>query len=150
MQKILGVDFDSECISWAKENIEDSVTSFVERDFLNNKFGEFDTVVSVDVIEYIEKKDEQAFLDTVCMNLKETGSAIIGTPNITMQPYQSEWNNIAHVNMFDQTRLFELFSSRFNNVFIFGMNDEVLHTGYYPMSCYIFALCCNKKTTAQR
>lgn len=28
---------------------------------------------------------------------------------------------------------------------IFGMNDEVLHTGMYPMACYIMALGCGKK-----
>ena len=33
----------------------------------------------------------------------------------------------------------------FNNVYLFSMNDEVLHTGYKPMSHYLFALCANIK-----
>ena len=33
----------------------------------------------------------------------------------------------------------------FNKVFIFSMNDEVVHTGFYPMSHYYFALCVSKK-----
>jgi hypothetical protein len=28
----------------------------------------------------------------------------------------------------------------FTNVFMFGMNDEVLHTGYAPMCHYIWSL----------
>ena len=27
----------------------------------------------------------------------------------------------------------------------FSMNDEVVHTGFYPMAHYFFALCCGKK-----
>ncbi len=33
----------------------------------------------------------------------------------------------------------------FENVFLFGMNDEVLHTGMYPMASYIMALGCGKR-----
>ncbi len=33
----------------------------------------------------------------------------------------------------------------FERVFIFSMNDEVLHTGFHPMSHYIFSLCTLKK-----
>ena len=30
----------------------------------------------------------------------------------------------------------------FHNVFIFSMNDEVVHTGYAPMAHYLLALGC--------
>jgi hypothetical protein len=33
----------------------------------------------------------------------------------------------------------------FHNVFVFSMNDEVVHTGYYPMAHYLFAVCAGKK-----
>jgi hypothetical protein len=33
----------------------------------------------------------------------------------------------------------------FRNVFLFGMNDEVLHTGYYDMCHYLWALCSSPK-----
>ena len=33
----------------------------------------------------------------------------------------------------------------FSNVFMFSMNDEVVHTGYDSISHYIFAIACNKK-----
>jgi hypothetical protein len=33
----------------------------------------------------------------------------------------------------------------FHNVFMFSMNDEVVHTGYHKMAHYLFALCCGKR-----
>jgi hypothetical protein len=32
----------------------------------------------------------------------------------------------------------------FHHVFIFSMNDEVVHTGFYPMAHYLLALGCGK------
>jgi hypothetical protein len=29
----------------------------------------------------------------------------------------------------------------FTNVFLFSMNDEVVHTGFSPMAHYLFCLC---------
>jgi len=29
----------------------------------------------------------------------------------------------------------------FHEAFIFSMNDEVVHTGFYPLAHYLFALC---------
>jgi len=52
---------------------------------------------------------------------------------------------MGHINLYDQKRLYMLMSKFFHNVFIFHMNDEVVHTGFAPMTCYIFALCCNKR-----
>ncbi len=33
----------------------------------------------------------------------------------------------------------------FSNVFMFSMNDEVVHTRYDSISHYIFTIACNKK-----
>ena len=33
----------------------------------------------------------------------------------------------------------------FHEVFIFSMNDEVVHTGFYPLAHYLFALCVGKR-----
>ena len=33
----------------------------------------------------------------------------------------------------------------FENVFLFSMNDEVVHTGFSPMAHYLFVICCQKK-----
>ena len=94
------------------------------------------------MIEHIPVEREDEYFSTICKNLKRDGVAIIGTPNVTMVPYSSPWNKIAHINNYSQTRLYEAMSKYFENVFIFGMNDEVLHTGMYPMASYIMAMGC--------
>ena len=59
--------------------------------------------------------------------------------------YASELSKIGHVNCKTAPDLRELMSNFFNTVFIFSMNDEVVHTGFHKMAHYIFAVCCNKK-----
>ena len=141
---ILGVDFDKDAIQWAKENIQDDILRFDLADFLDGYLfpGGVDVVISMDVIEHIPKEKETLFRDVIYDNLNENGFAIIGTPNITLYPYANPVNKKAHINNFDQKRLYELFYGKFRNVFLFGMNDETVNTGFYPFSCYIVALCC--------
>ena len=33
----------------------------------------------------------------------------------------------------------------FHNVFVFSMNDEVIHTGFQPMAHYLWTVCENRK-----
>jgi len=46
-----------------------------------------------------------------------------------------------HINLKSAATLRESLARRFTNVFIFSMNDEVVHTGFTPMAHYLFALC---------
>ena len=145
--QVVGVDFDEDAIQWANENLKQEGLSFIQGDFMGiDVFPQGgDCVVSLDVIEHIPVEQEDMYFQTVCRNLKDDGFAVIGTPNVTMVPYSSPWNKIAHINNYDQKRLYDAMSRYFENVFIFGMNDEVLHVGMYPMTCYIMALGCGKK-----
>ena len=146
-EQVVGVDFDEDAIRWANDNLKQDGLSFVQGDFMGiDVFPQGgDCVVSLDVIEHIPVEQEDMYFQTVCRKLKDDGFAVIGTPNVTMVPYSSPWNKIAHINNYDQKRLYDAMSRYFENVFIFGMNDEVLHTGMYPMACYIMALGCGKK-----
>jgi hypothetical protein len=38
----------------------------------------------------------------------------------------------------------ELMMEYFENVFMFSMNDEVVHTRFQPIAQYLFALCAGK------
>ena len=145
--KIVGIDFMEDDIKWANENIANEKMEFLHKDFMGEDIfsGRGDCVVSLDVVEHIPVEQEDEYLKTICLNLAPDGIAVIGTPNVTMHPYASPWNKEAHINNYSQERLYAALSKYFKNVFIFGMNDEVLHTGFYPMSCYIMALCCGKR-----
>lgn len=140
-----GIDFDDETIAWNKSNLPGEF-SFVCDDFFS--YGQkldkkYDLVFALDVIEHIRKEREDDFCRLFSKALTERGTAIIGTPHIHMMPYASEGSRAGHVNMYDQKRLFQTCRRYFHNVYVFNMNDEVVHTGMDAMACYIFAVCSN-------
>jgi 2-polyprenyl-3-methyl-5-hydroxy-6-metoxy-1,4-benzoquinol methylase len=110
--------------------------------------GPFDGAYSLDVIEHIPIEDEQAFITNIVDSITEQGVLIIGSPSIQSQAHASPPSKEGHVNCKDGKSMKELLSRFFHNVFIFSMNDEVVHTGFYPMAHYIFALCCSKTNYA--
>ena len=61
-------------------------------------------------------------------------------PNVTAAAYASERSNATHVNLKDADQLRQLMNRYFANVFLFSMNDEVVHTGFCPMAHYLFAM----------
>ena len=142
--KVLGIDGDVGGITSAKELGASNIT-FVCDDFLSKKYGQFDAVVSLDVIEHIPSHLEKLFFYTVLENCKPDGICVIGTPNATAERYTFETNLESHVNLFEARRLYDTLREYFCNVILFGMNDEVLHTGFHPMCHYLFALACNKR-----
>lgn len=105
----------------------------------------FDAAYALDVIEHIPQKDEKLFLSNICRSLSEPGVLLIGTPSLGSQIYASPGSKEGHINCKDAPGLKELLQNFFHHVFIFSMNDEVVHTGFYPMAQYLFALCCTKK-----
>jgi cyclopropane fatty-acyl-phospholipid synthase-like methyltransferase len=107
--------------------------------------GEFDAVFSLDVLEHISPQDEDRFLTHMVAPLKPAGVAIIGSPSIQSQVYASAQSRIGHVNCKDQQELQHLMQRYFEQVFVFSMNDEVVHTGFHAMAHYNFCLCSGKK-----
>lgn len=141
----LGVDVDNEAIQVARKNWGSNKVSLITDDFLGKKYGEFDSIVCFDVIEHIKPVCETEFLKTIYLNLGNDGICIIGTPNITAAIYASIASRKGHVNLFDSVRLASLLTKLFHNVFLFGINDEVVHTGFLPMAHYLLAIGCYKR-----
>jgi 2-polyprenyl-3-methyl-5-hydroxy-6-metoxy-1,4-benzoquinol methylase len=94
----------------------------------------------IDVIEHLEPKNEVRFIRNVVKCLKPDGVLVIGTPNIYASKYSTNRSRVQHINLKSTQTLHQLMRSYFDNVFIFGMNDEVVHTGYAPMCHYIWAV----------
>jgi len=100
---------------------------------------------ALDVLEHIEKNSEDLFMKNIVESLAINGTLIIGMPSLESQVYASEASKLGHVNCKSGNELLEFSKKYFHNVYSFSMNDEVLHTGFYPMSHYLFTLNTNKK-----
>lgn len=100
----------------------------------------FDAVYSIDVIEHLDKHLNRSFIENCVKCLRPDGVCIVGTPNKTANKFASKRSKIQHINLQTNRSLRVLLSRYFRNVFIFSMNDEVVHTGFGPMAHYLFAL----------
>jgi hypothetical protein len=104
-----------------------------------------DGIFSLDVIEHIKPADAEIYVRNLCSSLVETGALIVGSPSLESQSYASPPSKAGHVNCMSGGDLRALLGRHFHNVFLFSMNDEVVHTGFAPMAHYLFAVCCQKK-----
>ena len=101
----------------------------------------YDGIYMVDVLEHIKPKDETRAMENVCASLTEDGVFIAGMPSIESQVYASLSSRKGHVNCKSGEVLRRDMLKYFRNVFLFGMNDEMLHVGFTPMCHYLFVLC---------
>ena len=147
VKKVTATDFDPIFI----EEIHDrrqhkwELDAHVHNMVLEPTKQSFDGIFSLDVLEHVQQSDEDAFLKNNCLSLKSHGALIIGMPSLESQTYASEGSKIGHVNCKTGTDLRDLMKKYFHSVFMFSMNDEVVHTGFFPMAHYLFAVCCDKK-----
>lgn len=139
-----GVDFDADLIATADknwvQNDNEPVCEFAAKDFLEEPQADFDAVINFDVIEHIQPDNAERFIAGMAANLRDHGLAIVGTPNVTSAQYASAVTNAGHVNLYDGNRLHDEMSAHFSRVFMFGANDELVHTGYFPMCHYLIAV----------
>lgn len=105
----------------------------------------FHAAYSLDVLEHIAPENERAFLRNIANSLSQEGVLIIGMPSLESQPHASEASREGHVNCKSAPDLKNLMREFFYNVFMFSMNDEVVHTGYHPMAHYLFAVCAGRR-----
>lgn len=109
-----------------------------------------DAVFWIDVIEHLEPANEDRVMERIVSCLLDNGVLITGTPNATAAHLASPCSAVQHINLKTMEGLRDLMKRYFDNVFIFGMNDEVLHTGYAPMCHYIWTVACGRKQTVKR
>ena len=94
------------------------------------------------MLEHIEKEQEGLFFKNIKNYLfNSEGPLILGMPSIESQIYASERSRLGHVNCKSKKEFRKTCQKHYKYVFMFSMNDEMLHTGYDPMSQYLFALC---------
>jgi 2-polyprenyl-3-methyl-5-hydroxy-6-metoxy-1,4-benzoquinol methylase len=151
VKSVVGVDFDARFIADANARGSDRwPIEFRVHDVTASPVpGVFDGAFALDVIEHIPQHDEDHFLYNVRSSLSASGSLIIGTPSLSSQQYASPQSKEGHVNCKTADELKATLRRHFEQVFIFSMNDEVVHTGYASMAHYYLALCCSPKRSTK-
>ena len=118
----------------------------IEHNFIKKKLNKhFDAIYLLDVLEHINKKKEKIFIKNILNSLNKNGVLIVGMPSLEFQKYSRSKIISGHVNCKSGDQLKKLLLKFFDNVFIFSMNDETVHTGFQKMACYLFAICTNKR-----
>lgn len=142
VKKVFAVDWDKRLLEGNKERLKHlKNVKYLHVDFNKESSNlKVDGIFLIDVIEHLEKKSEKLFMDNLVKCLKPEGVLIIGTPNITASQHATPRSRVQHINLKSGQSLRQLMQKYFNNVFMFGMNDEVLHTGYAPMCHYLWSI----------
>jgi 2-polyprenyl-3-methyl-5-hydroxy-6-metoxy-1,4-benzoquinol methylase len=147
VERVTAVDFDASFVADANERRSDRwPIECLAHDLLDGPVpGSFDGIFSLDVLEHILPENEDRFLGNMVASLGAHGTVVIGMPSLQSQAYASVQSKAGHVNCKDQPDFKRLMRRYFHNVYMFSMNDEVVHTGYQAMSHYNLALCCAKR-----
>lgn len=144
---VTAVDFDPVFIEdvHARMNPSWPMEAFVH-DMLDGPVpGRYDAIFSLDVLEHIAPENEARFIENALLALDDHGSMIVGMPSLESQAYASPQSKAGHVNCKSGKDFKATLERYFHNVFVFSMNDEVVHTGFFPMAHYLIALCCGKR-----
>jgi len=141
VQYIHAVDWEPLLMEDNRKRISDINCSFECMDITLEKPTQiFDAAYLLDVIEHISPQKEHLVFENIVRCLNPNGVCIVGTPNKTAEQYASKASKEGHINLKTHEDLKKGLSLYFHNVFMFSMNDEVLHTGFAPMSHYLLAM----------
>ncbi len=98
-------------------------------------------LVSMDVIEYFNKKDHSKVVKNYASLIKSDGFAIIGTPNVEPRKFASKQRLETHPFEFNSKQFKTLLQEHFKNIFLFTMIDEIVSTSFPGISWYLIAIC---------
>jgi SAM-dependent methyltransferase len=152
VKRVTATDFDQTFVDDVRRRMDDRWKfECRQHDLYSGPFpGSFDAAYALDVIEHIPPEQEAVFLGNIVKSLTPEGVLILGCPSVESQAHASPPSKVGHVNCKTGKSLRVLMESFFHNVFIFSMNDEVVHTGYAPMAHYLFAIGCTRQSLAPR
>ena len=147
--EVTAVDFDPVFIENAQQTLDLRwPVEFAVHDMTEKPFGgsAFDAAYALDVIEHITPDKEDVFVANIVHSLTPHGILLLGCPSQASQAHASKPSREGHVNCKDGEDMRRLLGRHFHNVFVFSMNDEVVHTGFFPMAQYVFGLACGPKS----
>lgn len=132
----------------ARRSPEWNYNAFVHDILAGPVSGQFDAIYTLDVLEHVSQDREDTFLTNALASLAPGGAMIVGMPSLESQSFSKPSSVTGHINCKTQADLKVLMQKYFANVFMFSMNDELVHTGYAKLAHYVFALCCGARARA--
>jgi 2-polyprenyl-3-methyl-5-hydroxy-6-metoxy-1,4-benzoquinol methylase len=147
VNRLTATDFDAVFVEDVQRRMDDRWKfECRQHDLMTGPFpGSFDAAYALDVIEHIAPADESVFVGNIVKSLMREGVLILGSPSLESQEYASSPSKAGHVNCKTGSGLRALLDRFFHNVFLFSMNDEVVHTGFAPMAHYLLAIGCTRR-----
>lgn len=147
VDNVTAIDFDPLFIADVKERMNSHwpFEVFVHDMLKGPVPGKFDAAYALDVLEHINEGDEDLFIRNILKSLTPEGVVIFGMPSLESQAYASPQSVAGHINCKSGDELKKTLERYFNTVFVFSMNDEVVHTGFYPMAHYILGVCSHRR-----
>ena len=117
---------------------------FKKHDILEGSVsGQFDSAVSLDVIEHIADVDHARFFTHLNRSLTNNAMVIIGYPSLESQDFASPQSKAGHISCMTQADGSKMLQQHYQHVLSFSMNDEVVHTGFHKMAHYNLHVCLN-------
>lgn len=153
VKKLVATDFYKPHIESCIERLSDVVDNieFKGHDIISGPIEEkFDAAYSLDVFEHIDPAQADVYMKNVVLSLREHGAFIVGIPSLESQKYASSGSKEGHINCMSGEDLRAFCRQYFHSVFMFGMNDEVVHTGFLPMAHYLIALCVHPRNVVEK
>jgi 2-polyprenyl-3-methyl-5-hydroxy-6-metoxy-1,4-benzoquinol methylase len=149
VERVTATDFDQTFVDDVLRRMDPTWTfECRQHDLLAGPFpGSFDAAYAMDVIEHIPAAQEDIFVGNIVRSLTPEGILILGSPSLESQVYASPPSKAGHVNCKSGKALRALMERFFHNVFVFSMNDEVIHTGFAPMAHYLIAIGSTRRET---
>jgi SAM-dependent methyltransferase len=150
VNRVTAVDFDPLFVADARERMNPHWSFEVfEHDMMAGPVpGHYDAAYALDVLEHIKEKDEDRFIRNILASLTSTGVVIFGMPSLESQSFASSQSKIGHVNCKTGDAFKGVMERYCHTVFVFSMNDEVVHTGFYPMAHYLLGVGCHLRDRA--
>ena len=152
VKKVTAVDFDPLFVADARERMNPHWPMDIRvHDMLEGPVpGTFDAAYALDVLEHIRPDDEHRFIANTIATLTPEGIVIFGMPSLESQRYASPQSKEGHVNCKNGEDFKRDLERYFHSVFMFSMNDEVVHTGFYPMAHYLLGIACHRRESMAR
>lgn len=132
---------------WGLDKVKATRRNVMQGNVLGKVFwpSDWDGIYALDVLEHIDQLDEEQFFLNINASLADHGVVIIGSPSLESQKFASVESRKHHVNCKNEDQLRKTLQWFYHNVFLFGMNDTTLHTGFGPFCHYRLAICTGKK-----